>query len=196
MKRKLNKRAMALLISFVLVLTASVGVTTAYLIAKTGSLNDVFAPSKVSCAVVETGYAGEDDEQTDVSAKGSISVQNTGDVDAYIRAKVVVTWKKTDGTVCAQAPVLGTDYSMVFAGSPNWSLATDGFWYYKKPVEPGSTTDLLISSCTLEADTSVPEGYYLSVEIVASAIQATAEAVEDWSNYASAASDGVELTVS
>lgn len=195
MKRKFNKRAMALLISCVLVLTASVGATVAYLIAMSGSLNNIFAPSKVSCAVVENGYDGDSNEQTHVSAKENVAIKNTGDTDAYIRATIVVTWKKDGGTVCAQAPVPEIDYSMVFAEAPNWSLATDGFWYYKEPVEPGNTTDLLISSCKLKTDAVVPDGCHLSVEIIASAVQATAGAVTDWSSAVTAPSDGADLNV-
>ena len=195
MNRKLNKRAMALLVSFVLVLTASVGVTAAYLMMATGSLNNIFTPSEVSCVVVEKEYTGNGNEQTSVSVKENVAIKNTGDTDAYIRATIVVTWKKEDGTVCAQAPVPETDYSIAFAQSPNWSLATDGFWYYKKPVEPEAKTDLLISSCTLKADASIPDGCYLSVEIIASAVQATAGAVTDWSSAVTAPSDGADLNV-
>ena len=55
MKRKLNKRSVALLVSLTVILTAAVGVTLAYIFTNTKPLENIFTPARVSCAVVENG---------------------------------------------------------------------------------------------------------------------------------------------
>jgi hypothetical protein len=102
--------------------------------------------------------------------KTAVKIKNTGDTDAYIRVAVVVTWKKADGTVWAQAPVAGTDYTAWTPGT-DWVRGADGYYYYTKSVAPDALTGILINQIVpLKA---APEaGYTLSIEIVASAIQA------------------------
>lgn len=187
---KLNKRVMALLLVLGLAMTATVGVTVAYLIDATSSMTNTFAPSEVSCEVKETekGY----------------SIKNTGDVDAYIRATVVVTWKKavtdengniTGYTVYATAPTDGGDYSIEYSTDAVWVKGSDGYYYYTSPVAPEGSTSILINSFSSRDNENVPDGYNLSVEIIASAIQATSDAVEDWSNAVATIADDRTLTV-
>ena len=176
---KLNKRAMVLLISLALLLVVSAGATLAYLLTKTDPLQNDFASSKVACQVNEN--------------EGSYSLQNIGDTDAYIRAKIVVTWKNEAGHVYAQTPT-ELDYTLDQDALQNWFQAEDGFWYYAKATKPLDSTDVLIQAIQLSDSASVPEGYHLSVEIVASAVQATAKAVTDWSNAVTVVSDGADLT--
>lgn len=156
---KLNKRAVALLISLVVLLTAVAGATAAYLIDRTPSIDNTFTPSRVACEVV----------QADVN-KLEYTVQNTGDTDAYIRVAIAVNWKK-DGSLYAKAPA----FTVLGDG---WALGSDGYYYYIAAVKP---TDKTESALTV-AVTEELDGYELFVEVVASAIQATSDAVEDWSN--------------
>ena len=64
----------------------------------------------------------------------------------------------------------------------NWEKGSDGYWYYKLPVNVGKETEELIESCSLKDGITAPDGYYLSVEIVASSIQSTPPRVvtEQW----------------
>ena len=164
MKRKLNKRNLVLLLSLALLLTATVGATLAYVITKTDLLTNLFLPSKVDCAVEKSGDA--------------YTVKNTGDTDAYVRIAVVATWKGTDDTVYAQAPILGADYTLEL--DSRWVAGSDGFYYYTAKLgENGSTSGITAAE---SENSSPPDGYTLSVEILASAIQATPDAVQAWSN--------------
>ena len=71
----------------------------------------------------------------------------------------------------------GTDY-IITAGSPKWTLGTDGFYYYSASVAPGDLTDVLIASI-VQKDTA-PDGYSLAVHVAATAIQSEpASAVSD-----------------
>ena len=188
MKRKLNTRAVVLLVSLVILVVASVGTTLAYLIAATDPVENTFTPAKVSCDVLES---------FENNVKENVRVQNTGNTDAYIRAAIVVTWKNDADEVYAVAPVEGVDYSIDLNVGSVWLAGKDGFYYYNKDVAPvtecshsasescaNCCTDLLINSCSQKEDANVPEEYYLSVEIVASAIQAAPDHVveNEWKN--------------
>ena len=168
-KNMAKKRLILLLVSLSLILVAGVGVTLALIIDSTEDVENVFTPSRVSCAVVEGGTAYENG-QADVLSKSQVTIKNTGDTDAYIRAAIIVNWKNASGHVWAQAaPVLGTDYTMTLGA--DWTPA-DGFYYYKSSVVPGDATTDLIVSATQE-NKAPADGYYLSIEIVASAIQSS-----------------------
>ena len=182
MKRKMSKRAVALLVCLVLALTAAVGGTLAHVFTKTDPVENTFTPAQVSCAVVET---------FENNVKEAVSIRNTGNADAYIRVAVVVTFKSESGNVYAQAPVPGTDYTITYLDDTGWLEGSDGFWYYCYPVactDDAATaadetlTGILIDEAVVLEGAAVPDGYYLSVEIVASAIQASPAkvAVQQW----------------
>lgn len=172
------KRLATLLVSLVLVLGVAVGGTVAFLSTRTDSKENTFTPSKVTCEVTET---------FNKNVKSNVAVRNTGDTTAFIRAAINVTWMKNeeagteynaaDQTVSAKIPVEGTDYSITFAENTNWIRGADGYYYYQLPVDPQVSTGVLIEECELLKNASVPDGYHLSVEIVASAIQSAPETV-------------------
>lgn len=96
-------------------------------------------------------------------------------------------------SVHSNQPKLGTDYTLTLANfydgevsgllPDTWTLGSDGFYYYSSPVlkqttgegssaSSSRTTLPLIASCSIKDGANVPEGYTLSVEIVAQVIQA------------------------
>lgn len=121
------------------------------------------------------------------NVKSNVAVQNTGDTTAFIRAAINVTWMKNeeagteynaaDQTVSAKVPLKDKDYSITFAKNTNWIQGADGYYYYQLPVDPQVSTGVLIEECELLKNASVPDGYHLSVEIVASAIQSAPDSV-------------------
>ena len=62
----------------------------------------------------------------------------------------------------------GTDYSISY-NEDDWFLE-DGFWYCVSPITSG-TSPVLIKECT-PVSGRTPEGYSLSVEILAQTVQA------------------------
>lgn len=169
------KRFVSLLVAMLLILGVAVGGTAAFIAMKTDSIVNTFAPSKVSCEV---------EEDFNGIAKENVAVTNTGDTQAYIRVAVNVTWMKNnensnpaDQTVTAQAPRQNQDYSITYFENTGWFEGSDGYWYYQSSVAPGETTNRFIKSCGQLSTAIVPQGYHLSVEIVASAIQSTPETV-------------------
>lgn len=166
------KRLATLLVSLLLVLGVAVGGTVAFLSTRTDSKENTFTPSKVTCEVTET---------FNNNVKSNVAVQNTGDTTAFIRAAINVTWMSNQDaanqTVSAKVPVKDTDYSIKLADNTNWIEGADGYYYYQLPVDPQVSTGVLIEECKLQNNASVPDGYHLSVEIVASAIQSAPDSV-------------------
>ena len=169
-------RTALVLAAVVLVLGAAIGGTVAWLATNTPGLTNTFTPGEVKCTV---------EEKFDGKTKSGVQIKNTGNTDAYIRAKVVVTWKDKDGNVYGGAtPVEVTDYTISY-NATDWS-EVDGYWYCKQPVapdEPNNLTPVLISSASPVAG-KAPEGYALSIEILAEAIQSSpANAVQEAWGY-------------
>ena len=86
-------------------------------------------------------------------------------------------YNAADQTVSAKVPLKDKDYSITFAKNTNWIRGADGYYYYQLPVDPQYSTEVLIEDCKLLKSASVPDGYHLSVEIVASAIQSAPDSV-------------------
>lgn len=162
---KQNKKTILMLVSVVVLLVAVVGTTIAYLVASTTPITNTFTPTSVPIEIPE---------EIKDNVKERVAVTNTGDISAYVRVAVIVTWKDSNGNISATVPAKGTDYNWD-KGDENWKLHSDGFYYYALPVAAGETTGDLFTDCkvlvTQEEDKPGPD-YNLSVEIIASSIQA------------------------
>ena len=199
MKRK--KQALkptALVVSLLLLLTITVGGTLAFLITSDGPLTNIFKPSKVTTEV---------DEDFNGDVKSNVSIQNTGDIDAYIRAAVVITWQDEHGNVYGQMPKTDPDcthgegctcdYTISYNLNDGWEKAADGFYYWTSPVAPDGFTGILIQECK-PVEGKAPSGYYLTVEILGSGIQSvpTSVVTEEWeSGVAGIKSEGKTLDI-
>lgn len=190
MKKNMKKKAL-LTVSVALLLLVAVGTTLAYIFANTNPVENTFTPSKVSCAVVENNGSQVSGEiQNTGNSKSNVKIKNTGDTDAYIRVAVVANWMSADGSsIWAQKPIEDTDYTVTLASATGWIRGADGYYYYGKDVSPNNLTDILITEAKLKDGVVAPKGtdgaqYYLSLEIVASAIQSKPDYVveNEWSN--------------
>lgn len=163
-----QKKMLLLLVSLVLALTLSISGTLAYLIDTSGPVQNTFNPSSVPPDVVEN-FNGE--------TKSDVKIKNNGNIDAYIRAMIVVNWVSVDETTGnvtvygGATPELGEDkdYTMTFPTDSKWQKVGD-YYYYKGVVAPSSTTENLFTDAKPVED-KTPEGYQLSIEILAQSIQ-------------------------
>ena len=165
-----SKKFLALLVSMVLLVVGVVGGAIAYIVTNVGPVVNEFVPAKVPCEIVE---------DFDGNVKQDVQIKNTGNIDAYIRAKVVITWQDKNGNVAAQVPVEDTDYTITYNSVEGWVKIGD-YWYCKQPVgyeAPNNLTPVLIDKCELKEGSTAPEGYYLSVEILAESIQSQPSSV-------------------
>ena len=157
--KRMKKKSLLLVAGIVLMLTIAIGGTIAYIVTNTDSVVNTFTPGDVPIEI---------DEKTEGGVKSDVTIKNTGTVPAYIRAKIIVTWKNAQGEVSG-TPVQASDYSMII-NTADWTKAADGFYYYKESVEATGKTTNLIESCTRSV--TPPDDYDLSVEIIAESIQA------------------------
>lgn len=166
-KRSRAKKPLAALVALVLIIGAVVGGTLAYLAARTDAIVNTFNPAKVDITVKED-FKG--------STKKDVKITNNGDTEVYIRATYVVTWKDAAENVYPEQPQPGVDYNISLNPEQGW-FNYKGYYYYTAPVAPRASTGVLIDLCTPVAERT-PEGYTLSVNVLASAIQSVpAEAV-------------------
>lgn len=166
-KRSRAKKPLAALVALVLIIGAVVGGTLAYLAARTDAIVNTFNPAKVDITV---------EENFDGSTKKDVKITNIGDTEVYIRATYVVTWKDAAENVYPEQPQPGVDYTISLNPKQDW-FYYNGYYYYTEPVAPRASTGVLIDLCTPVAERT-PEGYTLSVNVLASAIQSVpAEAV-------------------
>lgn len=154
------KRSGILLAAVIVLLAGAVGGTWAFLVAQSEPVQNNFTYAHVRCTI---------NEKFENGVKSDVAIQNTGDIPAYIRARIVVTWKDENGNVSSTVPVKDSDYTMTMG--TGWTKGTDDYWYCKTAVNPDDFTPELITECKKTDNANVPDGYDLSVEILADAIQ-------------------------
>ena len=161
------------LAAFVIVLTlaAAVGTVFSYMFRRTEEKNNRFDTAKVSCGVQEL-------TDENVTEKTSIKVKNTGNIDAYLRVRLVSYWVQTaeDGD-----PEIAGKPSITPAVEPGegWIAGPSNTYYYQNPVSPNDlTNELLSSKITLRED----DGYRQVIEVFAEAIQSkpASSVMESW----------------
>lgn len=173
-------KALLLIASLAVLLTATVGSTAAWLVSKPAAVENDFVPGKVACQVLE-----KFDTESGTSVKRNVRVKNTGNTDAYIRVLLVFTWKDDKGNIFSNKPQEGKDYQIVMDDLTDWIMQKSDagvYFYYKKPVAPSAETGKLIESLYQIAGVTGPENgtYKLSVDILADAVQADPpQAVKD-----------------
>lgn len=84
--KKSRKKLIIMLVSIVLAVTVAVVGTLAYLFHITDNVVNVFTPTEVTCKV---------DETFENNIKTNVSIQNTSNIDAFIRVAVLANWKQT-----------------------------------------------------------------------------------------------------
>lgn len=174
--KNLNKKAVVLVASAVLLVAVAVGGTFAWLTSKPDMLNNSFTVGTVSVEV---------DEELDGNTKKNVTIKNTGSSDAYIRATVVYNWVNVNGDMLyGEPPYENIDYTVSY-NTTDWVKGSDGYWYYKYKVAKDESTKNLINTLTPTADKG-PHGdyntdssswasalqFYLGVNIVGAGIQA------------------------
>ena len=159
-----RRKGFAVVVAAVLLLTVAVGGTIAWLMAKTEPVENVFEPTEVTCYVAEN-FNGV--------TKTNVRIQNTGNIDAYIRVAIAANNVNAEGKICGLHPA-----------NPTFTLGADwvkygNYYYYTLPVAPEDYTGVFAPEIQL---TQIEKCCKMQVEIVSSAIQSTpADAVgEAW----------------
>lgn len=157
-RKRRSKKTGMLFLSLLLVIGMVVGGTVAWLSTKSAPITNTFLPSHVSCSVAE---------EFNGTTKSNVNVTNTGDIDAYIRVKLVTYRVNNKGQ-----HIGGTASLPTFTLGANW-VSYDGYYYYTLPVAPGERpeTNLTDSMMLIDSYTDADGGKQV-IEVMAEAIQA------------------------
>lgn len=148
-----------ILIASLAVALAFCGTVLAYMFRQTEYIDNEFVPADVSCKVIE---------KFDGTQKTSIQVRNTGNIDVFLRLRIISYWEDTDGNIVAK-PSSMPEINI----NAGWIMGTNNTYYYTKPVSPAAQTGSLLSSpITLDTD---EDGNMQVIEIFAEAIQSKPE---------------------
>ena len=163
-KKHHTGRLTAMVIATALLLALAISGTVAWLTTKDKPITNTFNPSKVACEVTES-FNG--------TVKSNVNVKNTGDIDAYIRVKLVTYRTNEKGQ-----HIGGTATLPNFTLGANWVKFGD-YYYYTLPVAAGKTPATnLTDSMTLTAEYTDVDGGKQAIDVMAEAIQSVpAEAV-------------------
>ena len=152
-------RATAMLLATVMLFALAVGGTIAWLTAKDTPITNTFTPSKVTCRV-------EENFNENTGVKSNVNVTNTGDIDAFIRVKLVTYRTNADGK-----HIGGTAEIPDFTPGEGWVKYGD-YYYYTQPVAPNAKPATnLISSITLTDSYTDADGGMQAIDVMAEAIQ-------------------------
>lgn len=174
------RRPALVVLSLAMLLLVSVGGTLAFLIDKTDSVQNTFTPSTMTIDIEE--------DFTDPTVKKDVQIENTGDVDAWIRATVIFNWADEDDNPVKQ--VESGDLNITWNNS-SWFQGTDGYYYHHASVAPNGFTGILLDSVSVKSDVTLPAGAdHLQVTIVSQAIQSSPEAALEATRWPVKISDG------
>ncbi|HIT09524.1 MAG TPA: hypothetical protein IAB55_10675 [Candidatus Merdivicinus faecavium] len=176
MKLKMTKKKLlAAIVSTALLCGVGVGGTVAWL------HDSAQVTNKFDLA--STG--GSIDEDFDNYKKEDVKVANTGEVDAYVRVALSISFENTDGTIANVTPVADENYTVVWGDTDNWKQGSDGFWYYLSPLpakegDQVSSTENLIDSISPKGEAA--DDLKFRVDVSAQLIQAEPEdaVIEAW----------------
>lgn len=185
-----NKKRLILISSVVaMAVMLVVGTTAAFLATNSQDMTNQFAPGIVSTDTEENSSGTPESsnvisEFTPSGAKKEVQIKNTGTIDAYVRVKLVPSWKYSETQSIAHAdagsfPLTMSEpqgniidcggVTLVLAEdwSSNW-IYKDGTFYYKKPIKPGASTTLLLKEVQMEDESKFDD---LQVDVISEAIQ-------------------------
>ena len=156
-------RLAMMVLSVVLLLGVAIGGTIAWLSTKTTPVTNTFTPAEVTCDVTE-----DFNENTGVKTK--VNVTNTGNIDVYIRVKLV-TYRTND----KGQHIGGKAKLPQFTPGENW-VKHGEYCYYTLPVSPGGKPDAnLAEKMTLMSSYEDADGGKQAIDVMAEAIQSEPE---------------------
>lgn len=164
----------------VLCVITAVGGTVAFMFKKAQKKN-TFQVAQVNCEVHEKmdGTERENTGNFKGKTKSDICVKNTGNIDEFIRIRLVSYYVDNSGNIVGRA---SSDYpELTLKGG--WIAGKDHTYYYKEPVKANASTTILCEPITLGTKTLV-DGTEVKqvIEVFAEAIQANPDiaATEAW----------------
>lgn len=181
------KRKYMIPVLWLLVIAVAVcGGAAALMFRQTQRLDNHLIPAIVDCVVHEKV---DNDDRTftqgapNADQKKSIRVENTGNIDAYIRVRFVSYWIDEGGRIMPKSSEMPA-----VSITDHWIAVADHTFYCKTAIAPDKfTPELLTSPIVLSIS---GEGYRQVVEVFADAIQSLPEDAAE-SRWGVTITDGV-----
>ena len=126
------RKATALVIAIALIVVMVVGGSVAWIVHQTKPVINKFTPASSGITIVE---------EVENNYKTEIAVNNTGDIDVYVRVSLVANIVDENGNITSGADV--PDFAL---NETNWFKGTDGYYYYKTPLPAGKVTESLLAN--------------------------------------------------
>ena len=190
---KQTNKTRLVLISSVVAMTVmlAVGTTLAFLHTNSQNMTNAFTPGVVSIDTEEnssTPDSSNDIPYDENGAKKEVKIQNNGTVDAYVRVKLVPSWKyeqtgshvtadigsfQLDGPVLKGNTLVYGEGEVTLVLAENWQenwIYVDGTFYHKSPVKAGETSALLLKEVKVKDMADFED---LQVDVLSEAIQTT-----------------------
>ena len=188
----MKKRKKQIIAAIALLAVAAVGLTLAFMFKKANTVNTL-TPAKVSCTVFEK----LDDKEISGAAaavgqeKSDIRVKNTGNINEYLRVRLVSYFVDGEGNISGSAASVFPQITL----NDGWIAGAEHTYYYTKPIKPNDETPILCQPFTLlQKQTSDGTKIYQVVEVFAEAVQAEPVAAVN-AAWNATVSDGAIATV-
>ena len=167
--KKLSSLKKFFMICLILIIVVGSYLTIAYL-KNNSSLNNQFVVASVDNSI---------EEDFDGIVKKDVSIKNTGDIDVYVRVKILPYFEGDEGNIIGYKPKINDDYTIEYSDNfvNDW-FEKDGFYYYKNKLKSDTNTSTLFKQikCS-KIDTSKTFTFdILSESIQASSASAVNEA--------------------
>ena len=153
-----GKKAIAVFILSLVVLTAVTATTLAYLATRTKDIPNTFRPAEV-----------------EISSWTMDDLINAGNTEVYVRASVVSAWVSNEDkkSVWSMDPVENVDYTLTV--DDGWFKASDGFYYRTEKINAAQSVDFVHAT-----QNTTKDGYTLRILVNYSAMQTTPkEAIDE-----------------
>ena len=154
-----KKRKYLMTALLALCVITAVGGTVAFMFKKAQKKN-TFQVAQVKCEV---------HEEFDGTTKSEICVKNTGNIDEFIRIRLVSYYVDNSGNIVGRA---SSDYPELTL-KEGWIAGDNHTYYYKESVKANASTNILCEQITLETKI-LADGTEVKqvIEVFAEAIQA------------------------
>lgn len=160
---RLHKRAILLGLAAALVVAVSIGGTLAWLTSTPSGLTNTFVPGEVP---------NEIHEEFDHNTKENVQIKNVGNVSAFIRVALVPSWRNND-TDHTGAGLSATGTYNITINTTDWTLGSDGYYYYNSAVQPDGLTAALVTTCSPKSGLSAAyAGKVFELDVISQSVQA------------------------
>ena len=139
-----DKKSVLFLILTIVLVTAVVGSTIAYIVVMSNVRTNEFEPPEIDVQITNN------------------EIKNTSDIDVYVRVTTIASIIDAEGKMLPYTP----DISVTL--NSGWTKGNDGFFYCTEPLVPGQVAEPINK---VECDVESNEDYTIQVVVLSEVIQ-------------------------